>query len=176
MKRRLTVVIFLAAVAVLGYIAFTQVRGPHEISLSELIDRASAKEVRTAFWSGDTVTGQMKDGTTYRARVAGIESPLGYSTFSHLELNGVQVKNEGESFGKKLLPIVIMLLVPLVFVASLYYLFIKPAQTGSSTSSGVSPPRGTPEERLAKIDDLHARGLLSDEERARLRESVLKNF
>lgn len=173
MKKGIRIAVFVGFLGLLGYFAFTQTRSRHELSLSELIDRAEAKEVRTAVWRSDMVTGQLKDGTTYQTRVADIESPLGYSTFQRLELGGVEVKNECPPSSAKILPLIGFLFVPLIFIVTFYYLFVKPAQT---PTSGFSPPRGSPEERLAKIDDLHARGAISDEERSRLRESVLKSL
>jgi hypothetical protein len=174
MKTAVKIAVWAGVLALVGYLAHVETRGPAEMPLSELIDRASAKGVKTAHWRGDTVTGTLKDGTPYQARVADIESPLGYSTFQGLEFSGVEVTNEGLPASARILPLVGFLIVPLIFIFVFYHLFIKPAQTGANLSSGVSPPRGTPEERLNKIDDLHARGLVSDEERARLRERVLK--
>ena len=164
------------AIAVVLSLRFFSGPGATQLNVSAFTNEVAAGNIVSAHWQGSIIRGKTKKGSLYEVRVAPIESKLGESFTQSLLLAGVDITSEPPSASSKILPFVAVLFVPLVVIVMFYYVFVKPAQKGSSFVSGAAPPHGTQAERLAKLDDLRARNLVSEDEHRRLREKILSEL
>ncbi|HXH59991.1 MAG TPA: ATP-dependent zinc metalloprotease FtsH [Fimbriimonadaceae bacterium] len=104
---------------------------PVDFSYSELLTAVKGGRVKTAEWQGQSMTGQLMDGSKYEARVPSTESDAGTSLAQQMQDNKVDLKIAAPPVSAAFMQILIFL-VPVAVIIAFYLFFIKPAQQGGT--------------------------------------------
>ncbi len=102
------------------------------LDISTLKQQVVEGNVKRAVWQGEMITGELRNGTKFQARVYDKNSNAASELIKFFDENKVAYSIEGPSFGQQAMPIIGALLLPVLLVVAFYFFFIKPAQQGGS--------------------------------------------
>jgi len=102
--------------------------GTHRIRFDELVAYLAQKQVTTADWGQNELSGKLKDGSLYSVSVPEKDTPGGAALIEKIEKSGASIMFHGPSPIELVLSVLSVLAFPLMVLAVIYILLIRPAQ------------------------------------------------
>jgi len=144
---------------------FNQAPRPVDLSFTEFLNSIETGKVKEVTIAGDIVTGKLSDGRSFKTRA------LSYpNLITSLREKNVNIRVEQPKESGWLWALFIQLVLPIVFFAGLWWLFIRQAQTTSSQALSFGKSRAKPLKGKMKITFADVAGV--DEAKEELKEIV----
>ncbi|MCH8978545.1 MAG: ATP-dependent zinc metalloprotease FtsH [Armatimonadetes bacterium] len=105
---------------------------PDKLVYSEFMTELESGNIKTANWQGAVISGEFQNNSKYTVRAFLPDSDSGKELSTLLRSKNVKVEFSGPSAGQAIMPVLGFLIIPLVFLAVIYFVLIKPAQQGGN--------------------------------------------
>lgn len=103
---------------------------PRVLTYSQLRDEVEKGNIETAGWQEEEISGTLKDGKRFSARVPGLSTAASEPLVKLLDQKNVNWKIDEPPLSNSILGFLSMFAFPIILFLAIYLLFIRPAQMG----------------------------------------------
>lgn len=130
-----TVFMVLILITLMNFISSTPgfiSSGPKNLNITEFYQQIESKQVKTADWQGTKIQGELRDNSKYVVNAFESGSNSGSDLQVTMRENNVAVKILPPAMGGTVLAALGYILMPLLLFALIYFMVIRPAQSGGN--------------------------------------------